>query len=155
LGDVTYPNVRIKGDVVPSKHDTEPDIYVPRHSLIEVSSKHYVLYLNVIYPHIVEKIPEYFLSLQASVQKMTHRLYLLSASCNEHPFGVNMFTLHQDMPTDHMNAAIALKHCPIIFLLLRGSDTEESVEGDFQQFKQLATYNPMSAFIKNAHQPFI
>jgi hypothetical protein len=67
--DVTYPNVRIKGDVVPGEHDTEPDIYVPRHSLIEVSSKHYVLYLNVIYPHIVEKVPEYFLSLQAAFRK--------------------------------------------------------------------------------------
>jgi hypothetical protein len=153
--DVTYPNVRIKGDVVPSEHDTEPNIYVPRHSLIEVSSNHYVLYLNVIYPHIVEKIPEYFLSLQASVQKTRYRLHLLTVGCNEHPHGVNMFTLHQDMPTDHMNAATALKHCPIIFLLLRGSDIEESVEGVFQQFKQLATNNPMSAIIKNAHQQFI
>ena len=161
---LTYWNTRVSGDVPPTEsrelddefdsNDRQPNCYILSHRLIDVSDPVFRPLLEKLWPRATTGNPEYFQGLYNSIIAEC-RLWLLRMEHNELPYVSNLFTPKVNMPDDYNDLRIAFRHNPKVFILVRGPAFDSKVQKMVEDWKSLATYDPLSEFKVDPNQPYI
>lgn len=112
-----------------------------------------MLYLNKLFPHLARDDKDY---VEKCFVPMTvgHELILLQLQQNDLPMTSNLFVDWDDIPTSYKDLQVVMRHSPFIFVLLPGTNIEDTTESMISRFSELAVYDPLSEFFVDKHNPY-
>lgn len=160
---LTYRNTRAKGDDTdaqdyrdnrPEGDDTDAQDYRPTERIVDVSDKASIPTLAALFPHLARQNPKFWDQLYATLE-CGHKLTLVQFHHNEHPCTSNLFTPRENMPQTYNDLRVIIRHSPLVYLLVRGSDVNVRFQSVVNRFVELARFNPLLNFFAEPINPYV